>query len=97
MNNLFHKIMLWLIKKKKSITMSELIKYYLKLDKTHYIYVNISKDTFTTLTQAKKHYSSLIKTRLQYIEPITNEKTLQGFKFEKDPFELKKLRLILKR
>ena len=75
-------------KTKKYLTMSELIKYHLKLDKNHFIYVRVSENTFATLTQAKKHYTSLIKTRLQYLEPIMNEKTLQEFKFERDPFEL---------
>ena len=47
--------------------MFELIRYYLKLDKGHFIYVRGGQDTFTTLTQAKKYYTRLIKTRLQYI------------------------------
>lgn len=84
-------------KTQKIITMSDLIKDYLKLDKGHFIYVRVSEDTFATLTQAKKYYTRLIKTRLQYLEPIMNEKTLQGFKFERDPFELTKTKTNLKK
>ena len=59
--------------------MSELIKHYLKLDKNQYIYVRVGEDTFTTLTHAKSHYTILINTRLQYLQPLMKENLLAKF------------------
>lgn len=84
-------------KKVKKFTMSELIITHLKLDKGHFIYVRVGEDSFATLTQAKKHYTKLINTRLQYLEPIVHEKTLQGFEFQNDPFELTETNTNLKK
>lgn len=46
-----------------------------------------TENMFTTLAKAKKYYTRLIKTILQYFQPIINEKLRQGFELKKDPFK----------